>query len=406
MYGLSNPECHCLYPDYRLPDYFNDTGRPQGGSARGGAGSRRLPGLAHHLGESVASRGGYLQTASRGPHQHAHHHPHPVTHTDDHPDPHPNLDAHANQVSFAITHFVRAQIKADLVNQGFDVLDFALDRPVFFSAAVSRTALPRRVVPDYARDYRNRQFAFFAQDTFRLKPRWTFNVGLLASNDTLYGQGLKDDPSTLSGYSLSVGSKYTMYKVPFSKMIQPRLGFAYDIKGDGKWKAYGSYGWFYDITKLELPRGSFGGDRRPDELDHEEALKVAERIASISPGVSGRIQPLIPALQSNWLTYHVITCFLGYAAFAVACGVSIMYLIKAAHDEGGESSGHSGGKKGPKYMGGNSDRSHSSASHKGGTSHHDSSEGGSKSTEDKVFHGKSGGGEDGGHEDSGTEHTH
>ncbi|MCD6527417.1 MAG: c-type cytochrome biogenesis protein CcsB [Desulfuromonas sp.] len=40
------------------------------------------------------------------------------------------------------------------------------------------------------------------------------------------------------------------------------------------------------------------------------------------------ISPLVPALQSNWLTYHVITCFLGYAAFAVACGVSIMYLIK------------------------------------------------------------------------------
>lgn len=40
------------------------------------------------------------------------------------------------------------------------------------------------------------------------------------------------------------------------------------------------------------------------------------------------IAPLVPALQSNWLTYHVITCFLGYAAFAVGCGVSVMYLIK------------------------------------------------------------------------------
>ena len=44
-------------------------------------------------------------------------------------------------------------------------------------------------------------------------------------------------------------------------------------------------------------------------------------------GLDSGIQPLVPALQSNWLTYHVITCFLGYAAFAVACGVSIMYLI-------------------------------------------------------------------------------
>ena len=46
------------------------------------------------------------------------------------------------------------------------------------------------------------------------------------------------------------------------------------------------------------------------------------------------IQPLVPALQSNWLTYHVITCFLGYAAFAVACGVSIMYLISIRSKDG------------------------------------------------------------------------
>jgi cytochrome c-type biogenesis protein CcsB len=49
------------------------------------------------------------------------------------------------------------------------------------------------------------------------------------------------------------------------------------------------------------------------------------------------ISPLMPALQSNWLTYHVISCFLGYAAFTVACGVSIMYLIKArSEDKGNE----------------------------------------------------------------------
>ncbi len=47
------------------------------------------------------------------------------------------------------------------------------------------------------------------------------------------------------------------------------------------------------------------------------------------------IAPLVPALQSNWLTYHVITCFLGYAAFAVACGVSIMYLIKVGKEKDG-----------------------------------------------------------------------
>jgi cytochrome c-type biogenesis protein CcsB len=61
--------------------------------------------------------------------------------------------------------------------------------------------------------------------------------------------------------------------------------------------------------------------------------------ASISPGVSGRIQPLIPALQSNWLTVHVLTCFLGYAAFAVAFAVGIMYLIKERKRDSGKEEG-------------------------------------------------------------------
>jgi len=39
------------------------------------------------------------------------------------------------------------------------------------------------------------------------------------------------------------------------------------------------------------------------------------------------IQPLVPALKSNWLIAHVITCFLGYAGFALATGLAVMYLI-------------------------------------------------------------------------------
>ena len=52
--------------------------------------------------------------------------------------------------------------------------------------------------------------------------------------------------------------------------------------------------------------------------------------ASIAPGISNRIEPLIPALQSNWLTSHVLTCFMGYAAFTVAFALGIMFFIKKA----------------------------------------------------------------------------
>jgi len=50
--------------------------------------------------------------------------------------------------------------------------------------------------------------------------------------------------------------------------------------------------------------------------------------ASIAPGMNTRIEPLIPALQSNWLTTHVLTCFMGYAAFTVAFGCALLYLWK------------------------------------------------------------------------------
>jgi cytochrome c-type biogenesis protein CcsB len=55
---------------------------------------------------------------------------------------------------------------------------------------------------------------------------------------------------------------------------------------------------------------------------------LAMAYASFSNDVKDGIQPLVPALQSNWLTAHVITCFFGYAAFALAFGLSLMYLIK------------------------------------------------------------------------------
>lgn len=55
---------------------------------------------------------------------------------------------------------------------------------------------------------------------------------------------------------------------------------------------------------------------------------LAMAYASMSPNINDRIQPLLPALKSNWLIAHVLTCFFGYAAFAIAFGVSIMFLLK------------------------------------------------------------------------------
>lgn len=51
--------------------------------------------------------------------------------------------------------------------------------------------------------------------------------------------------------------------------------------------------------------------------------------ASVSPSVQKGIQPLIPALQSNWLHIHVITCFLAYAAFFISFLCGVLYFFRS-----------------------------------------------------------------------------
>ena len=51
-------------------------------------------------------------------------------------------------------------------------------------------------------------------------------------------------------------------------------------------------------------------------------------------GISTDISPLVPALKSNWLFYHVLISFLGYAAFAVAFAVSMVFLLLDMEDRG------------------------------------------------------------------------
>ena len=84
----------------------------------------------------------------------------------------------------------------------------------------------------------------------------------------------------------------------FGKKLAPRVGFAWDVQGDGKTKAYGSWGVFYDIFKLQLPLGSFGGDKWLEyyyTLDSGD-LSADRRQPELSAGV-----PRHPAARADRL---------------------------------------------------------------------------------------------------------
>ncbi|MBI2439973.1 MAG: c-type cytochrome biogenesis protein CcsB [Lentisphaerae bacterium] len=68
--------------------------------------------------------------------------------------------------------------------------------------------------------------------------------------------------------------------------------------------------------------------RRIPVLGTATAL-LATLVLAYASAFESDIQPLMPALRSNWLTFHVFTCMLGYGAFAVSFLAAIGHLITA-----------------------------------------------------------------------------
>jgi hypothetical protein len=121
--------------------------------------------------------------------------------------------------------------------------------PIFFQASFQQQTTG--AAPVIHSEYRSKSFEL--NDTINWK-NWTFNLGLMDSNDTLYGQGLQVDPSTISGFGTKApGSKYQMYDIPFKKMLQPRLSgtWAYD----GNNTVYASFA-TYNPSASSLPRAA------------------------------------------------------------------------------------------------------------------------------------------------------
>src|SRR4030066_2574486 len=75
----------------------------------------------------------------------------------------------------------------------------------------------------------------------------------------------------------------------------------------------------YLIIEFKFKNRSFGAFITP-------IAGIALAYIDIS-GMSKEIQPLVPALQSNWLIAHVMMSFIAYAAFALSFSTGLMYLI-------------------------------------------------------------------------------
>jgi len=108
--------------------------------------------------------------------------------------------------------------------------------PAFFQAVVSQQSGGK--VPTIHSEIHSQNFEI--NDTIRMS-NWTFNIGVLASEDKLYGQGLKS-ADNLAGFVSAPGTKYLMHTTPFEDQIQPRLSANWAYNGsDTLFASYARY---------------------------------------------------------------------------------------------------------------------------------------------------------------------
>lgn len=98
--------------------------------------------------------------------------------------------------------------------------------PIFFRAWVNQMSLGGDTSPLI--NSRSEMQNFEINDEIEME-NLTINVGVLVSNDVLFGQGLKENKNNpVSGFEVSPGSRYKMYESNWKDMLQPRFSVNWD----------------------------------------------------------------------------------------------------------------------------------------------------------------------------------
>jgi len=178
------------------------------------------------------------------------------------------------------------------------------------------------------------RWAIFLQDSWTpdfLDNRLTLNFGVRAEKE--------DVPS----FSDLPEYEHSPVKFSFTDKIAPRFGFIYDVFGDASLKVFGSYGFYYDVMKVDLALSKYGGRRWISDyytLDDWDFYKIGNGnypgtyIHSYNwrlPGFDVTDPNLMPTVQSE-LSFGAEKKIIENLSASIR--VVYKHLIQAIHDAG------------------------------------------------------------------------
>jgi len=169
----------------------------------------------------------------------------------------------------------------------------------------------------------NNEYGIYGQDTWAVNPKLTLNLGLrwdyeshmLDENYVTPANivtALKGKTFQFDGRTISIPNEYFSTgneRKPYKNEYQPRLGFSYDLMGDGKSVVYGGWGKYYDRLflnstlderfRLQFPvyRFEFSPDGRPGTIKWNDAYITPAGLQGLI--AQGAAHPEIYLLSNN-----------------------------------------------------------------------------------------------------------